>query len=218
MKLNIKQQNKLQDQRLHISRDLHDNIGAQLTFIISSMENLKYIFKIKDEQVVAKVSSISAFARKTITELRDTIWAMNKTHISFDDLKVRISNFIKEAEVSTANITFKFTMEPKENGHLIFTSLEGINIYRTIQEAINNTIKYADASLVTVAIKIINDEVNIKVSDNGKGFSLSEVERGNGLNNMEKRMKEIGGEVYITSKKGKGTKIKITMNKHKHNG
>ncbi|HCY83071.1 MAG TPA: two-component sensor histidine kinase, partial [Xanthomarina gelatinilytica] len=94
--IKIETQNKLQDQRLRISRDLHDNIGAQLTFIISSLDNLKYGFKLPDN-LNDKLKYISEFTSSTIYELRDTIWAMNKSEISFEDLQSRISNFIEKA-------------------------------------------------------------------------------------------------------------------------
>ncbi|TYA76037.1 histidine kinase, partial [Seonamhaeicola marinus] len=87
----IETQNKLQDQRLRISRDLHDNIGAQLTFIISSIENLQYGFKISNTNLTNKLTGISSFTKDTINELRDTIWAMNKNEISLTDLQIRIS-------------------------------------------------------------------------------------------------------------------------------
>ncbi|WP_457618692.1 histidine kinase [Lutibacter sp.] len=70
--------NRLQDQRLRISRDLHDNIGSQLTFIISSIDNLKFITKNSDKVVKNKLSEINQFTNNTISQLRDTIWAMNK--------------------------------------------------------------------------------------------------------------------------------------------
>src|SRR5690606_30559502 len=73
----IETQNKLQEQRLRISRDLHDNIGAQLTFIISSIDNLKFGFSDISEKLGNKLNSISSFTQQTIYELRDTIWAMN---------------------------------------------------------------------------------------------------------------------------------------------
>src|SRR5690606_13799398 len=85
----IETQSKLQEQRLQISRDLHDNIGSQLTFIISSVDNIKYAFDITNTKLNDKLSGISEFAKSTIVELRDTIWAMNKSEITFEDLQIR---------------------------------------------------------------------------------------------------------------------------------
>ncbi|MCB4809598.1 sensor histidine kinase [Tamlana sp. 62-3] len=207
----IETQNKLQDQRLRISRDLHDNIGAQLTFIISSIDNLQYGFNLKNEKLTNKLSSISGFTKETIYELRDTIWAMNKSEILWEDLQVRISNFIDKADSSAHAIKFKFVIEDTLEKELKFTSVKGMNIYRIIQEAINNAIKYAEASEVLVAINKENNLVNIKVEDNGKGFNISEVEQGNGLNNMKKRADEIKADFKIISEENKGTTIILNV-------
>ena len=97
--IKIENQNNLQEQRLTISKDLHDNIGSQLTFIISSLDNLKY-FEFNKDKLYDKFDSIGTFTRSTITDLRDTIWAMNKEEITFEDLKTRTTNFIEAAKTS----------------------------------------------------------------------------------------------------------------------
>jgi signal transduction histidine kinase len=148
----IENQNKLHEQRLSISRDLHDNIGAQLTFIISSVENLKFGFPTMDVSVKNHLSRISDFTKTTIVELRDTIWAMNANEFTFDDLSSRIYNFIEKAQTAKENTTFKFTIDESLKA-ITFSSLEGINLYRTIQEAVNNAIKYADATEITVQVE-----------------------------------------------------------------
>ncbi len=206
----IETQSKLQDQRLRISRDLHDNIGAQLTFIISSLDNLKYGFKLP-EKLGDKLKSISTFTSSTIYELRDTIWAMNKNEISIEDLQSRISNFIDKAHIASEGIEFNFNKGEHIKDDLQFTSVEGMNIYRIIQEAVNNAIKYAEATKITVEVNQIDDKLLVQVSDNGKGFDVLKVELGNGLNNMRKRAHEIDGELTVTSSEGNGTTVKLQM-------
>ncbi|WP_262732037.1 tetratricopeptide repeat-containing sensor histidine kinase [Gaetbulibacter sp. NE] len=206
----IETQSKLQDQRLRISRDLHDNIGAQLTFIISSLDNLKYGFKLP-EKLGDKLKSISTFTSSTIYELRDTIWAMNKNEISIEDLQSRISNFIDKAHIASEGIEFNFKKGERINDDLQFTSVEGMNIYRIIQEAVNNAIKYAEATKIMVEVNQVDDKLLVQVSDNGKGFDVLKVELGNGLNNMKKRAHEIDGELTVTSAEGNGTTVKLQM-------
>ena len=203
----IKTQNKLQEQRLRISRDLHDNIGSQLTFIISSIDNLKYISKDANSKLKDKLSRISSFTGDTIHQLRDTIWAMNKSEISIEDLHARILSFIEKAKIATENIKFDIKQEINENFTL--TSLKGMNVFRVTQEAINNAIKYADASKINISISKNNNNLKISIKDNGTGFDINTVELGNGLSNMEKRMNEIDGKINISSKKNSGTDIQI---------
>ena len=203
----IETQNKLNEQRLKISRDLHDNIGAQLTFIISSIDNLQYGFKITNKKLTNKLSHISAFTKDTIYELRDTIWAMNKNAISLEDLQGRISNFIDNADVSSNSINFSFNIDESLSKNLEFKSVMGMNIYRIIQEAIHNAIKYSEASNVTVNIKKLKNSIKFVVEDNGKGFEEKDIMLGNGLNNMRKRAHDIDATLKIKSDLNKGTSI-----------
>ncbi|MEK8180461.1 tetratricopeptide repeat protein [Flavobacterium buctense] len=205
----IETQNKLQEQRLTISRDLHDNIGSQLTFIISSVDNIKYAFDIQNAKLDSKLSGISNFAKSTIIELRDTIWAMNKSQITFEDLQTRIHNFIDKAKEAKNEIQFDFFVDA-ELKERQFSSIEGMNIYRTIQEAINNSIKYAEADKIQIQVHKANNQIQIVIEDNGKGFDLSATEKGNGLLNMQKRITEINGTFDIQSSDS-GTKISILL-------
>lgn len=205
----IENQNKLQEQRLNISRDLHDNIGAQLTFIISSVDNIKYAFEITNEKLDHKLSNISSFAKETIVELRDTIWAMNSNKISFEDLEIRINNYIEKAKEAKDQISFSFAIDPVLKNQKL-SSVQGMNIYRTIQEAVNNAIKYANASIISINAKKSNDLTKITIQDNGLGFDQTTIQKGNGLQNMQKRIEEIGGKFSIESS-NEGTKIEILL-------
>lgn len=206
----IETQNKLQEQRLAISRDLHDNIGAQLTFIISSVDNLRYAFDLKDTKLESKLNSINNFTKDTIIELRDTIWAMNNAEISIEDLRVRIYNFVEKAKDVKEGIDFQFHID-EELRQLRFTSVTGMNIYRSIQEAVNNAIKYAHASRIGIFMERENGALRIRIEDDGAGFAQETSQKGNGLHNMRKRIADIGGKFEIVSGEGKGTHISMLV-------
>jgi signal transduction histidine kinase len=89
----------------------------------------------------------------------------------------------------------------------------GMNCYRTIQEAINNAIKYAEATEVVIEVKKMEDKIQIAIRDNGIGFDIHTVEKGNGLRNIQKRVEDIGGVLAITSSYKQGTIVTITLNK-----
>jgi len=208
----IESQNELQQQRLSISRDLHDNIGAQLTFIISSVDNIKYAFDIQNPKLESKLANISNFTKATISELRDTIWAMNYNEISIEELQSRITNFIEKAKDAKEAIDFKFIIEDGLS-NLKLSAVVGMNCYRTIQEAINNAIKYAEATEVVIEVKKLEDKIQIAIRDNGIGLDIHTVEKGNGLRNIQKRVEDIGGILSITSSYKHGTRVTITLNK-----
>lgn len=205
----IETQNKLQEQRLRISRDLHDNIGAQLTFVTSSVDNLKFGLKGSNETIAQKLTGISAFTTQTIFELRDTIWAMNKNEITSEDLQSRIANFIEKAGSARDEVDFSFNVTEDISENSVFTSVQGMNIYRIIQEAVNNALKYAHASQITVSFRKNNGAFKVEIQDNGLGFTLQEVVFGNGIENIKKRAKDLGGKAVIHSEEGKGTTIAV---------
>ncbi len=205
----IENQNKLQEQRLSISRDLHDNIGAQLTFIISSIDNIKYAFDIQNEKLNGKLGTISSFTKDTIVELRDTIWAMNSNEITFENLEARINNFIEKAREIDGKIDFVFKVD-KDLKTIHFSSVKAMNIYRTIQEAINNSFKYANATTIKILVTKNNEKIKISIIDNGKGFDIKNVDLGNGIKNMKKRIYDIKGDFTLTSS-NKGTIIEIII-------
>ena len=206
----IESQNKLQEQRLSISRDLHDNIGAQLTFIISSLENTKFGIPNLETAVEKRLDKISDFTRNTIVELRDTIWAMNKADFTMEDLSSRIFNFIEHAQSANQNILFNFSIDENLKNKK-FSSVVGVNLYRTIQESVNNAMKYANASHIIINAEKFQEGLKIEIKDDGKGFDTENVDVGNGLLNMKKRMEEIGGNFSINSEIGKGTSVNVEL-------
>ena len=207
----IKTQNKLQEQRLEISRDLHDNIGSQLTFIISSIDNLKYISKDLNQQLKDKLSGISSFTFDTIHQLRDTIWAMNKNEITIDEFHTRIVSYVEKAKTVKPDINFD--IQNNTTSSITFTSVIGMNLFRVTQEAINNSIKHSEASKIMIIFKENENEISLQIEDNGKGFDKETFTSGNGLSNIENRISSIKGEVYIASKPTNGTSIKIQIKK-----
>ena len=207
--------NKLQDQRIRISRDLHDNIGSQLTFIISSIDNLKFLPDAPSEKLKNKLLEINQFASSTIGQLRDTIWAMNKNEIPFEDLQLRLITLIEKAKTVATPIQFHF--ESNVHSKIIFSSIKGMNIYRVFQEAINNSIKYSEATDISILISENEENIEFEILDNGKGFDINTTELGNGLENMQRRIEEVGGNITIKSQPNNGTSIKILCSKNRVN-
>jgi signal transduction histidine kinase len=201
-------QKRLQEQRSRISSDLHDNIGAQLTFIISFLNNLKF-GDLTKEKLGAKIDQISAFTVETISELRDTIWAMNKDSIGVEDLKVRLAALIIKAKEACPTIDFSLDVEKNLSQDTQLGSLEGVNYFRIAQEALNNAIKHSGASKIEIFIgQKGENQISISVIDNGCGIPENKI-LGSGLNNMRVRAERIGKELKIESKPGEKTLIMV---------
>lgn len=207
----IETQNMLQEQRISISRDLHDNIGSHLTFIISSINNLMYKYKNQNDALFEQLKKIESFAAETIAELRDTIWAMDVVNFQFEDLKTRLINFIEKQRAVNPDFSIEFEVDEKLYEPTL-NSFAGITIYRIIQESTNNTLKHSKATKLTISINLKNESLHIQLKDNGIGFDMESCNRGHGLYNMEKRCQELNGDINIQSELGKGTTIILSFN------
>jgi len=207
----IETQNKLEEQRLRISRDLHDNIGSQLTFVISSLQYIQYQKKLKTEDIKSRINDIGSFTQQTIHELRDTIWAMNKDEIVLSDLLSRLKNFVNQLNIKE-HISVEVSKAIENHiDRIVFSALDGIHIYRIIQESINNAVKHADAQNITIDFNLKNNELEVLVQDDGKGFDLDKIQSSHGLKNLQKRADKLKAEMDISSAINEGSSIQFKL-------
>ncbi|MEO6133321.1 MAG: ATP-binding protein, partial [Saprospiraceae bacterium] len=97
-------------------------------------------------------------------------------------------------------------------GHIILPVDSRKNIYLICKESIHNAIKYSQASEISMTVRLKDDLLDISIEDNGLGFDINTIHKGNGLNNMEKRAGELGGRFSLISAPFRGTKIEFTYN------
>ncbi|MCP9756632.1 tetratricopeptide repeat-containing sensor histidine kinase [Lacihabitans sp. CCS-44] len=193
-------------ERQRIAKELHDSVGSQLTVVSTSLDNAFYLFenqKLKPE----KLENISGEVRLAAQSLRDTIWATYNSEISVADLRSRIQEFVKKfSDENSFNVEINIKGE-----EVVLTPIEGLNLFRIVQEALNNTQKYASASLVKMDGNFEKDNYNLQISDNGLGFDLNKANTGNsyGLGNMKSRAEEIGGELSVSSS-SEGTVVEFS--------
>jgi signal transduction histidine kinase len=86
-----------------------------------------------------------------------------------------------------------------------------LNIYRIIQEQINNILKHAEASEVTIMINGTPEQIHVSIADNGKGFDIAQPRMGIGITNMINRVDSFNGEVVIESSIGKGCRVDVNI-------
>lgn len=206
----VKIKSQVQEERLRISRDLHDNIGSQLTFIISSLDMAQYVAQKEDVNVLRKkLNEIKEFSASTIAEFRDTIWALNKENITLKDLELKLTSFISKAKSLVPNISFQLEFLAKQE--LVLDSEKGIKVFRIMQESVNNAIKHSEADKINLSFIDLEEAIMIKIEDDGKGMDIDELERKNGLAHMEVRAEKVGGSLKIRSELNKGTQICLEL-------
>jgi len=194
---------QLNEQKLEISRELHDNIGSQITYMISSMDNLAYRNS-KTGELNEAVQSLSEFGRNTMKDLRSTVWAMNTEDGSMELL-------LQKMEDLRAHVPLTMTIQNTVDFDPELKALEMLNLYRIAQEAIQNALKYADATTFNIQVSKAEKGIVIDFLDNGKGFDVKGGISGNGIRNMEHRCKQINGSFEISSEPDKGTRVSCTL-------
>lgn len=196
-------QNKIQKERSRISKDLHDNMGAELTIISSAIDIKAHgIEKEKDKN---DLEIISDQVRKASALMRDTIWTISEEKISLAQFGIKIKEFAERA-FSQKNVIIHFKNTTSESGLSPETTL---NLFRIVQEVINNSSKHSGAK--NFYIENCVNGLEIRLADDGIGFDMERAEKGYGLNNIQNRAKDINAQ--IDYKTGQGTEIIIRLNK-----
>jgi signal transduction histidine kinase/ligand-binding sensor domain-containing protein len=197
-------QNKLREQRESIAKDLHDNIGNQLTSLSLGLHHLE------KGQDLSLVQPLQEEIHATMTELRDTIWAMHQQRITVEQLCDKLRNLVwRHGHHHATGIVCHFNLPP-ETSMRSLQPAQAINVFRILQEAVSNALKHGQANSISIRVQSsAPDYIEFVVTDNGVGFDLpfEYVPDHYGLGNMRKRAEEIHADFSLQSEKGKGTTI-----------
>lgn len=188
--------------RKEIAGDLHDDIGATLNSVKifahlaeTSKTKQKYFDNIKEALSYAS------------TGLRDMIWVLDDTGDTVTDLVNRLKMFAHPV-AEASGISIRIAEDPSIN-NITLNKTEKRNLLLIAKEAINNSIKYSGCEKITVTFFREHNKNTLIIEDDGKGFNENEIVRGNGLNNMHDRAKQIHYHISFKSSLGKGTRIVV---------
>jgi signal transduction histidine kinase len=187
-----------------LSRELHDGIGQLFIALKLKLESIKSV-KIKHDSVLDDVENN---LDNIIAEIRLISNNLMPAVLQELGLIVAIRNICQQLSI-LSNIQFHFDAESMED---VPDRKKKIYIFRIIQEALNNVVKYSEAS--NCEIKLIkNEKYQLLISDDGKGFDFDNAIKGsgNGLYNIRERVLALGGKVNIETSPGNGTLIIINI-------
>lgn len=202
---------EMDEQRKGISRDLHDSIGSQLTFLSSTLKNLTWALRNQSrptEQTLDRLEEVSGYAQKTVSDLRDTVWAMNRDEMTVGEIMLRTENSVNQYREAFEGIRVDF--ETKGDEFDLLPAKKAMAVYRILQESLSNIRKHSGATQVGIVAERTNESWKWTVSDNGRGFDLSKVAKGSGLENLKERAANADMICTIESSIGKGTQIHLT--------
>jgi len=215
--LEISYQNDLLSTRLEvqeqsmalISEEIHDNVGQLLTMSRTYLSILKK--QDNNESSQSLIDRSFTMISQAVTDLRHISHSLNGKMISEMGL---ISFLEKDFEHITNSLGLKFDLQVIGDDELPLTQEQNLLVYRVIQESIQNVLKHAQATEVSIILNNSTDTVDVKITDDGKGFEIEKLNYNSlGLRNMLHRAKLLKGELKISSTIGNGTEILLHIPK-----
>lgn len=217
----LERQRALERERARIARDIHDDLGASLTRITMLSQSVRAEVE-ASPQTAADVDQIYGTARELTRAMDEIVWAVNPKHDTLDSLVTYLGRFAQNF-LSTAGIRCRLDV-PVNLPSWALTSEIRHNVYLALKEALNNVVKHAHATEVRLSLELQPHGFLLVVADNGHGFdwdtSTARVTHpsdngrfasGNGVNNMRRRLEEIGGQCDWDTAPGEGTRVKIAV-------
>jgi len=200
-----------EEERKRIAMDIHDGIGQMLTSLKYQVESID---SNNAETVAQKLNEIDNWIKQIIREVRKVTFNLRPTVLGDYGLQAALDMFVREmAKLVDVKLEFHSEAEIARLPQKVEN-----NIFRIIQEAINNAIKYSGAVTIDVVLRQVNDDLVAEVTDNGKGFDVRLVdersvnfESGRGLFNMYERSEYISGNLEVKTEPNNGTTVRLTV-------
>lgn len=196
--------------RERISQDIHDEVGATLSGIsMYSYLTQEQIKARKMDDIQRSVSLIQQASGEMVDKLNDIVWLIKPRNDSLKLLLQRLEEYAVQL-AAARNIHVQSRVDPALA--MLKISMERRrNIFLIGKEAVNNAVKYSEATIIELDVRQEGGRLELRVSDNGKGFDAGIVKRGNGLDNMQRRAAEIGASLALQTEAGRGTVISLRV-------
>ncbi|AZR73105.1 hypothetical protein BBF96_06730 [Anoxybacter fermentans] len=188
-----------------LAKDLHDGICQQLVTILWDLENLKEIDE--KEKFLNAINQIGDQLRRVINDLQQIIYGVCPVLIDKFGFLEGIEIWAKN-QLESRNIQFHLIHDCEQ---IFLSRFVTGQVFRIIQEGINNILRHAEAQNVILTINKKDGKFIFKLKDDGRGFDPESVETGLGLKNMRERVAIIEGDLEIISQIGEGTTLVIQV-------
>jgi len=200
----------LESERARIAKDMHDDLGANLTQI-GLMSELMRRNPDNRAEVEKNAERIAERSRQVSLKLDEIVWAVNPKNDSLDKLANYLVHFAEEF-LETTDIRLRLDVPPKLPEWKIDSELRH-NIFMIVKEAMNNAVKYSKADEIEMHVSIDRRDLKIAVTDNGRGFDPDAPGSAgsDGLANMRKRVEDHNGSLELESDARRGTSITVVF-------
>jgi PAS domain S-box-containing protein len=213
--LSLRLVDRQESERKFVAQELHDGIGGKLTAVKYSIEKIINELQRNKDQLEAYLEDILSIVHDTIDETQRIYRNLHPAILDDLGLNAALRSLCREFMEVYTTISIETYFEVPEK--MIQEPLK-ILIYRILQEALNNVAKHSQADAVKASLRLVDkdNQIELVIEDNGQGFDLNGVQamdfqdRGIGLKSIKERTVVFGGALYIQSKPGQGTTIRVS--------
>ncbi|WP_291115027.1 tetratricopeptide repeat-containing sensor histidine kinase [Flavobacterium sp. UBA6135] len=209
--LMLSQQKKLDDvvikEKQRIAQELHDGVLGRL---FGTRLNLDSLNKKNDEKAIQNRDHYISELKNIEQDIREISHELNREKFALVNNFVSILHNLFEEQKTISEAILQTKIDTTIDWTKVDNTVK-INLYRIVQESLQNINKYANAKTIIVNLLRDNDSMNLTIQDDGQGFDVSKKSKGIGLQNLESRVNSCGGTIMIKSAKGEGTTIEIMM-------
>jgi signal transduction histidine kinase len=205
----LRQKEALERERARIARDIHDQVGASLTQL-SLLGELVESDKYHPEEVEGHARQIEQTALETTRALDEIVWTVNPSNDTLDGLITYVCKYAQEY-LAVAGLRYRLEVPPQLPGTPVSPELRH-NVFLASKESITNVVRHAQASAVSLRLRLEPARFTLEIEDNGRGLGGLDpkaAQTRNGLRNMRKRMEDIGGSFSISPAPGGGTLVRL---------
>lgn len=209
--LMISQQNTIETNRVkekkRVAQELHDGVLGRMFGVRMNLDSLN---NFQDDIAVSQRINYLSELKNIEQDIREISHDLNREKSELINNFVAIVDNLFEEQRKTFPSKLVSTIDRRIKWELMVNSVK-INLFRIIQESLQNINKYAKADSITIELKRQEDDLLLVITDNGVGFNSNTKKKGIGIQNMLSRTKECNGLFIIKSKKGEGTVITVTL-------
>jgi signal transduction histidine kinase len=211
-RIEIEKNLALEGERSRIARDMHDDLGSGLSAIHLLSNYLKENVEHKYPEFITEINKIIQSSGDLNQSVREIIWTINTKDDTLHSLVMFVIKYCNELNEKTKTNIEVNAPDPIPNFQI--TGDQRKHLFLCVKESINNALKHSKATAIEISFSLTNqNNMSIHIIDNGIGFDADKSEnlkQGNGLINIKQRMKEIGGNVDISSNSN-GTQITLDI-------
>jgi signal transduction histidine kinase len=202
-------QNVREEERIQIARDIHDELGQQLTGLKMDVSWLRNKIAPEDETIRQKIAGIIELIDETVKSVRRISSHLRPSML--DDLGlIPALEWHSEEVAKRYGILVKFTSDIQQ---ITIPDAIATGIFRIYQEVLTNVVRHAGAREIVSSLQVINNQLLLQIADDGEGMDLEKIGAGKtlGLIGIKERTFALGGKYELKSEPGKGTEIKVII-------